>query len=359
LMGPGPSSVHPQVYQALGRSTLSHLDPYFIRILDEIKALLRKLMRTANERTLVVSGTGMAGMETCLVNLLEPGDAILILINGVFGARMREIAVRLGAKVDTLEFEWGKPVQPQAVEKRIKDRPYKVLAMIHAETSTGVCNPAGEIGELLKGRETLFLLDAVTSLAGMEVDVDGWGVDALYSGSQKCLSCPPGLSPVTFSPQAVRAIGSRKARVPSFYLDVDLLSRYWSAEKRSYHHTAPANMLYGLYQALQLVMEEGIEEVFARHRRVNETLVRGLEGLGLEPMVDTPYRLPMLNAVGVPEGLDDAAVRSELRSRHRIEIGAGLGPLAGKIWRIGVMGHTAREENVARLLKALGEVLKR
>ncbi len=258
LMGPGPSSVHPQVYEALGRSTLGHLDPYFIRILDEIKALLRKLMRTANELTLAVSGTGMAGMETCLVNLLEPGDAILILINGVFGTRMREIATRLGAEVDALEFEWGKPVRPEAVEKRIKDRPYKVLAMIHAETSTGVCNPAGEIGELLKGREILYLLDAVTSLAGIEVDVDGWGVDALYSGSQKCLSCPPGLSPVTFSPKAARAIGSRKARVPTFYLDVNLLSRYWSGVKRSYHHTAPANMLYGLYQALQLVMEEGI-----------------------------------------------------------------------------------------------------
>lgn len=357
LMGPGPSSVYPDVYKALSRSTLGYLDAYFIRIMDEIKALLQKLMKTRNELTLAVSGTGMAGMETCLVNLLEPGDAILILINGVFGIRMREIATRLCADVDVLEFEWGTPVKPEAVEKKLRERTYKIVAMVHAETSTGVRNPAEEIGTLVKQTDSLYLLDAVTSLGGIEVDADGWGVDSLYSGSQKCLSCPPGLSPVTFSEKAEKAIAGRKSKTPSFYLDIGLIGKYWGGEKRAYHHTAPMNMLYGLYQALMLVMEEGIEKVFTRHCTIHEKLVQGLEELGLELLVDLPYRLPMLNAVKIPEGVEEAAARSALRTRHKIEIGAGLGPLAGKIWRIGVMGHTAREENVERLLSALREVL--
>jgi alanine-glyoxylate transaminase/serine-glyoxylate transaminase/serine-pyruvate transaminase len=299
----------------------------------------------------------MAGMETCLVNLLEPGDAVLILINGVFGTRMREIATRLGAQVDVLEFEWGTPVQPEEVEKRLKEKGYKLVAMVHAETSTGVRNPAAEIGMLLGSSDSLYLLDTVTSLGGIEVDVDGWGVDALYSGSQKCLSCPPGLSPVTFSANAIKAIATRKRKTPSFYLDIDLIGKYWGGEKRAYHHTAPMNMFYGLYQALLLVMEEGMDEVFARHLKVHEKLVRGLEELGLELLVNQPFRLPMLNAVKIPEGVEDAVGRATLRSKHKIEIGAGLGPLAGKIWRIGVMGHTAREENVERLLTALRDIL--
>jgi len=357
LMGPGPSSVYPDVYSALSRSTLGYLDTYFIQIMDEIKALLQRLMKTRNELTLAVSGTGMAGMETCLVNLLEPGDAILILINGVFGTRMREIATRLGADVEVLEFEWGTPVKPETVETKLKERGYKLVAMVHAETSTGVRNPAQEIGQLLKATDSLYLLDAVTSLGGIEVEVDGWGVDALYSGSQKCLSCPPGLSPVSFSSKAQKAIANRKTKTPSFYLDIDLIGKYWGGEKRAYHHTAPMNMLYGLYQSLLLVMEEGMDKVFARHRKVHEVLVQGLEELGLQLLVEPPYRLPMLNAVRIPKGVEDAAGRSALRTRHKIEIGAGLGPLAGKIWRIGLMGHTAREENVQRLLSALPEVL--
>jgi alanine-glyoxylate transaminase/serine-glyoxylate transaminase/serine-pyruvate transaminase len=299
----------------------------------------------------------MAGMETCLVNLLEPGDPIIILINGVFGTRMREIATRLGAEVDVLEFEWGTPVQPEAVEKKLAEKPFKLVAMVHAETSTGVRNPAAEVGRILQGSDSLYLLDAVTSLGGIEVDVDGWGVDALYSGSQKCLSCPPGLSPVTFSEKAVKTMAARKSKTPSFYLDVDLIGKYWGGEKRSYHHTAPMNMLYGLYQALMLVEEEGMEEVFARHLEVHRKLVEGLDRIGLELLVEEPSRLPMLNAVKIPRGVEDAAVRSALRSKHKIEIGAGLGPLAGKIWRIGLMGHTARAENVERLLTALQEVL--
>jgi alanine-glyoxylate transaminase/serine-glyoxylate transaminase/serine-pyruvate transaminase len=357
LMGPGPSSVYPEVYKSLSRRTLGYMDGYFIQIMDQIKVLLQQLMKTRNESTFPISGTGMAGMETCLVNLLEPGDSILILINGVFGTRMREIATRLGAEVETLEFEWGTPVEPGAVEKRLKEKACKIVAMVHAETSTGVRNPAAEIGGLLKGSDSLYLLDAVTSLGGIDVDVDGWGVDALYSGSQKCLSCPPGLAPVTFSADAEKAIRGRKNKTPSFYLDVDLIGKYWGGEKRSYHHTAPINLLYGLYQALLLDMEEGMEKVFSRHLKVHQLLVEGLERLGLELLVDRAFRLPMLHAVKIPEGVEDAAVRSALRSRHKIEIGAGLGPLAGKIWRIGVMGHTAREENVARLLSALKDVL--
>ena len=269
LMGPGPSSVYPEVYRALNRRTLGYMDSYFIRIMDQVKELLQRLMKTRNELTFPVSGTGMAGMETCLVNLLEPGDSILILINGVFGTRMREIATRLGAEVDVLEFEWGTAVQPEAVEKKLKEKTYKIVAMVHAETSTGVRNPAAEVGKLLQSSDALYLLDAVTSLGGIEVDADGWGVDALYSGSQKCLSCPPGLAPVTFSAQALKAISARKSKLPSFYLDVELIGKYWGGEKRSYHHTAPINMIYGLYQALLLVMEEGMEKVFARHLKVH------------------------------------------------------------------------------------------
>jgi alanine-glyoxylate transaminase/serine-glyoxylate transaminase/serine-pyruvate transaminase len=357
LMGPGPSSVYPDVYKALSRRTLGYMDGYFIRIMDQVKELLQQLMKTRNELTFPVSGTGMAGMETCLVNLVEPGDSILILINGVFGTRMREIATRLGAKVEVLEFEWGTPVIPEAVEKRLKEQDFKIVAMVHAETSTGVRNPAAEIGSLLQDSDSLYLLDAVTSLGGIQVDVDGWGVDALYSGSQKCLSCPPGLAPVTFSEEAKKAIDARRSKVSSFYLDAELIGKYWGGEKRSYHHTAPINMIYGLNQALLMVMAEGMEKVFARHLKVHERLVAGLEKLDLELLVGKASRLPMINAVKIPRGVEDAAVRSALRSKHKIEIGAGLGPLAGKIWRIGLLGHTAREENVDRLFGALRDVL--
>jgi len=357
LMGPGPSCVPPEVYRALARPTLGHLAPHFFRIMDGIKASLQDQLHTRNQLTFPVSGTGSAGMEACLVNLIEPGDRLLVLINGVFSTRMREIATRLGAEVDALEFEWGTPVRPEQVEKSLKGKPYKVLAMVHAETSTGVRNPAAEVGALLKGRDTLYVLDTVTSLGGIEVNVDAWGVDALYSGSQKCLSCPPGLSPVSFSPRALDAIRGRKTKVPNWYLDMGLIMSYWEEQKRAYHHPAPINMLYGLYQALQLVLQEGQEASFARHRRVHEELVAGLEALGLRLIVEPPWRLPMLNAVSVPAGLQDAPGRARLREEFKIEVGAGLGPLAGKIWRIGLMGHTARSENVQRLLSALRKML--
>lgn len=357
LMGPGPSCVPPEVYAALSRSTLGHLDPYFLQIMDAIKGNLQTLLNTKNALTLPISGTGSAGMETCFVNLIERGDPVLILINGVFGLRMQDVATRLGAAVDALEFEWGTPVRVDAVQQKIARKAYKIVAVVHAETSTGVCNPVAEIGALLKGSDTLYLVDTVTSLGGIKVEMDGWGADALYSGTQKCLSCPPGLSPVSFSERAINALQRRATKVPNWYLDLSMIIKYWEGQKRVYHHTAPINMLYGLYQALLLIVEEGVEHVFQRHLENHRVLVAGLESLGLKMLVEPAARLPMLNAVCVPDGVDEAAVRSKLLTDYNIEIGAGLGPLAGKIWRIGLMGHTARPENVERVLSALHALL--
>ena len=296
-------------------------------------------------------------MEACFVNLVEPEDPVLILVNGVFGLRMQDLAGRLGANVDTLEFEWGTPVDRDRVEETLRSKSYKIVAMVHAETSTGVRNPASEIGEVLKGKDTLYLLDTVTSLGGMDVAADAWGVDALYSGSQKCLSCPPGLAPATFSDKAVDVIANRKSKVPNWYLDINLLTKYWEGRTRVYHHTAPINMLYGLYEALRLVVEEGLERVFARHLESHRRLVQGLEGMGISMLVEPAFRLPMLNSAYVPDGVDDAQVRGALRTSYKIEIGPGLGPLAGKIWRIGLMGHGARPVNVDRVLAAIREIL--
>ena len=359
LMGPGPSCVPEPVYNALSRKTLGHLDPYFIRIMDELKRLLREVMQTDNRLTLPMSGTGSAGMETCFVNLIEPGDRVLILINGVFGTRMQDVATRLGAEVDTIEFEWGKPVHPGRVAEKLKGGPFKLAAVVHAETSTGVRNPVAEIGDLVKNTEALYLVDTVTSLGGMEVRADAWGTDAMYSGTQKCLSCPPGLAPVTFSDRALAVISGRRSKVPNWYLDLGMIIKYWEGQKRAYHHTAPINMLYALYQALLLITEETLPNVFTRHLENHQRLVEGLERLGLKMLVDPDYRLPMLNAVCIPDGVDDLATRTALREKHKIEVGGGLGPLAGKIWRIGLMGHTAHPANVDRLLDALKSILKR
>ncbi len=356
LMGPGPSCVPPEVYQAICRPTLGHLDPYFLKIMDEIKAMLQKLIVTENNLTVPISGTGSAGMEACYVNLVEPGDPVLILINGVFGLRMQDVATRLGAAVDVIEFPWGEPVAIDAVARRLREKNYRLLAVVHAETSTGVCNPVAEIGALPRNDDCLFLVDAVTSLGGIAVNMDAWKIDALYSGTQKCLSCPPGLAPLSFSDRAVARLGRRRQKVPNWYLDLSMIINYWG-KNRVYHHTAPVNMLYALYQALRTIFSEGVEMVFARHRRSHELLVAGLEKLGLKMLVEKPYRLPMLNTVYAPEGCDELAVRRRLRAEHRIEIGGGLGPLAGKIWRIGLMGHTAREDNVDRFLTALQATL--
>jgi alanine-glyoxylate transaminase/serine-glyoxylate transaminase/serine-pyruvate transaminase len=357
LMGPGPSCVPDAVYSALSKKTLGHLDPHFVRIMDETKVKLQQVLKTKNSLTIPMSGTGSAGMESCFVNLIEEGDPVLILINGVFGMRMQDVASRLGAEVDSLEFEWGTPVDIDKVKDKISQKQYKIVAVVHAETSTGVCNPVEDLGELFKSTETIFLVDAVTSLGGINVAVDEWGVDALYSGTQKCLSCPPGLSPLTFSDKAVSALKNRKSKVPNWYLDLSMIINYWEGSTRTYHHTAPINMIYGLYEALHLILEEGLNEVFKRHMDNHRLLVTGLGEIGFKMLVDKPYRLPMLNSILVPDGLDEARVRQELLTNYKIEIGAGLGPLAGKIFRIGLMGHTSRPENVQRLLEALKEVI--
>ena len=358
LMGPGPSCVFDEVYAALAKPTIGHLDPYFIRIMDAIKAQLQTAIGTKNRLTMPMSGTGSAGMETCFVNLIEPGDRVLVLINGVFGKRMEDVAGRLGARVDTLEFEWGTPVVPEQVAEQLKKGPYSIVAVVHAETSTGVANPVKAIGDLVHPTGALYLVDCVTSLGGMPMDMDGWKADALYSGTQKCLSCPPGLSPVSFSDRALEKLKARKTKVPNWYLDLTMIINYWEGNSRAYHHTAPINMLYALYTALDCVLGEGLDAVYARHQAMHEKLVQGLEAMGLSMYVKPGFRLPMLNAVTLPQGIDEAKVRSRLLQEHNIEIGAGLGPLAGKIWRIGLMGHTARPANVEKFLSALAACVK-
>jgi len=353
LMGPGPSCVSPATYHALALPTLGHLDPYFIEIMDGIKSGLRQLMGTKNEVTVPLSGTGSAGMEAAFVNTVEHGDKVLILMNGVFGVRMAEVASRLGAEVEKLETEWGKVISLDEVKSKLDSSHYDIVAVVHAETSTGVRNPVDEIGKLVKAHGALYIVDTVTGLGGIPVKVDEWGADVCYSGSQKCLSCPPGVAPITFSENAMRKINSRKQKVPNWYLDMTLLTQYWGGSKRVYHHTAPINMMYGFYQAVFEILDEGMENVWERHAKTHEYLVEKLEAIGIQFLVNKEDRLPMLNAVLIPEGVDEAAVRSRLLKEFHIEIGAGLGTLAGKVWRIGLMGHTARDYNVDRLVDAL------
>ncbi len=354
LMGPGPSCCYPEVYRAMGLPTLGYLDPTFTAIMDAIQAQLQTLMRTKNLWTFPISGTGSAGMETSFANLIEPGDTALILVNGVFSGRMVEVATRFGAHVDEVEFPWGKPIEIGKVKDALSVKKYKLVAAVHAETSTGVRNPIEDLGKLLKSTETLFLVDAVTSLGGIDLQVDSWGIDVVYSGSQKCISCPPGLSPMSFSQKAIDVISRRKNKVPNFYFDAALLAQYWQNEKpRVYHHTPPINLLYGFHQALSLILTEGMEQVQQRHRNNHLLLKKGIEAKGLQMFVDPPYQLPMLNTVLIPPNVDDATVRRILRTNHKIEIGGGMGSLAGKIWRIGLMGHTSRSENVERFLKAM------
>jgi alanine-glyoxylate transaminase/serine-glyoxylate transaminase/serine-pyruvate transaminase len=357
LLGPGPSSTYPEVYRALARPTLGHLDPVFIGLMDEVKSLLQQLAHTRNALTFPVSGTGSAGMETAFVNFIEPGDRVLVLQNGEFGTRMKDVAGRLGAQVDSIDVEWGQPIDPSAVAAKLASARYDLVGVVHAETSTGVLNPVAEIGSLVRPTGALFLVDGVTSLGGLPVELDAWGADLFYSGTQKCLSCPPGLAPFSAGDRAVARLKARKNKVPNWYLDLSMIVNYWEGAKRAYHHTAPINMIYGLYAALRRVLDEGETAVFTRHRAAHERLVAGLGSLGLEMLVTPSARLPMLNAVKVPAGVDEAAVRARLLREHQIEIGAGLGPLAGKIWRIGLMGHNARPEPVDRVLAALRATL--
>lgn len=358
LMGPGPSCVDPSTYHAMSRPTIGHLDPYFIEIMDGIKDGLRLLMGTKNEVTVPLSGTGSAGMEASFVNIVEPGDKVLVLVNGVFGMRMAEVAARLGANVDTLDTKWGMAIMTDDVKNILAEEKYDVVSVVHAETSTGVCNPVGEIGKLVAEHGALYVVDTVTSLGGMPVEADAWKADVCYSGSQKCLSCPPGVAPITFSEKAMDKINSRKHKVPNWYLDMSLLTQYWSGSKRVYHHTAPINMMYGLYQSIYNILSEGIENTHKRHMDMHKLLVSRLTSMRFKFLVKPSDRLPMLNAVMVPENIDEATVRSSLLNEFNIEIGAGLGPLAGKIWRIGLMGHTAREHNIDRLVEALIKIMQ-
>ncbi|UXK10515.1 alanine--glyoxylate aminotransferase family protein [Shewanella putrefaciens] len=360
LMGPGPSDVYPEVLAAQSRPTVGHLDPLFVGMMDELKSLLQYAFQTKNEMTMAVSAPGSAGMETCFVNLVEPGEKVIVCRNGVFGERMRQNVERMGAIAVLVDNEWGTPVDPAAVEAALKANPdAKFLAFVHAETSTGALSDAKTLCALAKTYGCLSIVDAVTSLGGVELRVDEWGIDAIYSGSQKCLSCVPGLSPVSFSPAAVEKLKNRKTPVQSWFLDQSLVMAYWTSAggKRSYHHTAPVNALYALHESLRMLAAEGLENAWQRHHEMHLVLRAGLEKLGLNFVVAEDSRLPQLNAVYIPAGVDDAAVRTRLLKDYNLEIGAGLGALAGKAWRIGLMGFGARRENVALCLKALEEVL--
>lgn len=357
LMGPGPSEVSPRVLAALAAPTVGHLDPYFLQVMDETQQMLRQVFQTENRLTLAVSGTGSAGMEACVVNLIEPGDRMLVCINGVFGGRMADVAARAGAEVRKLERPFGEVFSADEIEVAVKEFSPKVVGIVHAETSTGALQPLEDISQRVHAHGALLLVDCVTSLGGLPVEVDRWQIDAAYSGTQKCLSCPPGLAPVTFSDRAVAAMEQRKTKVASWYLDMSLVRNYWSDKSRAYHHTAPINMNYGLHQALREVLEEGLPARFERHARNHQALRAGLEALGIRYAVAEGHRLPMLNAVEIPADIDDKQVRGQLLSEFGIEIGGGLGPMAGKTWRIGLMGETSQPRNVLLFLAALERCL--
>jgi alanine-glyoxylate transaminase/serine-glyoxylate transaminase/serine-pyruvate transaminase len=382
LMGPGPSDVPPRVLRAMAAPTLGHLDPDFLEIMTETQSLLRAVFQTENPLTMPVSGTGSAGMQACFANLVEQGDPVAVLVNGVFGTRMVDCAARLGADVIPIEVEWGRAAQPEAFEEALKDKQPKlvsvvhaetstgvcqpltlkdkqpkIVSVVHAETSTGVCQPLTDIVAIAKEHGALMMLDCVTSLGGLEVAIDSWGIDAAFSGTQKCLSCPPGLAPLSFSETAAAKMRARKTKVSSWYLDLTMVSEYWGAQ-RKYHHTAPVNMIYALREALRIVLEEGLEARIARHRLNHEALVAGIEGMGLRMLVPPEERLASLNAVCIPDGAEDLGTRRALLGQFGLEIGAGLGPLAGKIWRVGLQGHSATERNVRLFLTALESVLK-
>jgi len=359
LMGPGPSDVNPRILEAMSRPTIGHLDPVFVSMMDEMKGLLRYAFKTSNDLTMPVSAPGSAGMEMCFVNLVEPGDKVVVCQNGVFGGRMKENVERCGGTAIMVEDTWGVAVDPDKVEEALKANPdAKILAFVHAETSTGAISDARTLAEIARQHDCLVIADTVTSLAGSPLMVDDWKLDAVYSGTQKCLSCVPGLSPVTFSQRAIDAVTSRKTKVQSWFLDLNLVLAYWGGgAKRTYHHTAPVNTLYGLHEALVVLQEEGIENSWARHQKNHQALRAGIEAMGLSFVVPEDQRLPQLNAVSVPDGVNEASVRAALLSEYNLEIGAGLGAMAGKIWRIGLMGFASNTTNVLFCLGALDAVL--
>jgi alanine-glyoxylate transaminase/serine-glyoxylate transaminase/serine-pyruvate transaminase len=355
-MGPGPSDIHPRVLEALGKVTVGHLDPYYLEVMDRMQQMLRTLMQTENRMTLAISATGSAGMETAVVNLIEPGDSMLVCVNGVFGMRMADVAARAGAAVTQIQRPWGEVFTAEEVERALLQAKPKVVGIVMAETSTGAWQPIEEISQVVHQSGALLLVDTVTALGGVPVEVDAWQIDALYSGTQKCLGCPPGLAPVSFSQRALDVIFQRKTKVQSWYLDIHLLANYWGTD-RVYHHTAPVNMTYALYESLRMILDEGLENCFARHMLNHRALRAGLAALEIGYAAQEGHQLPMLNAVWIPEGVDDAATRSALLHRFGIEIGAGLGQFKGRVWRIGLMGYSSRPANVLLFLSALEQLL--
>jgi len=355
LMGPGPSDVPKNILTALSQPTVGHLDPFYLKAMDELQSMLRRVFQTQNELTFAVSGTGSAGMETAVVNLVEPDDSVLICVNGVFGNRMADVATRAGAIVNTITKPWGQVFTTAELKDAIAKYTPKVVGIVMAETSTGASQPIPEIAEAVHNAGGLLIVDAVTSLGGMNVDVDRWGIDVIYSGTQKCLSCPPGLAPISFSPAAVASVEQRKTKVASWYLDVSMIANYWG-ENRAYHHTAPINMTYALHEALRIILEEGLDNCFTRHTLNHLALKTGLETLGFTYAADPAHQLPMLNAVTIPNAVNDAQMRSALLKQYNIEIGGGLGELKGQVWRIGIMGYSAKQENVLGLLQALEQL---
>ncbi|HXZ93359.1 MAG TPA: aminotransferase class V-fold PLP-dependent enzyme [Burkholderiales bacterium] len=359
LMGPGPTEIHPRVLTTMSQPAIGYLDPVFVEMMEELKSLLRYVYQTKNPLTFPISGPGSVGMEYCFVNMVAPGDKVIVCINGVFGGRMLENVIRCGGVPVVVEDKWGEPVDPQKVEDALKkNKDAKIVAFVHAETSTGCQSDAQEIARVAHRHGAMLIMDAVTSLGGTPVKVDEWGIDAVYSASQKCLSCTPGLSPVSFSERVVEHVKHRKDKIHSWFMDMNLLLGYWGATTRTYHHTAPTNSLFALHEALLLIREEGLENCWARHHRHHVALKAGLEAMGLKYLVKEEHQLPQMNAVLCPEGVNEAEVRKTLLNEFSIEIGAGLGPLAGKIWRFGLMGYSCRPDNVMLCLSALGSVLE-
>jgi alanine-glyoxylate transaminase/serine-glyoxylate transaminase/serine-pyruvate transaminase len=356
LLGPGPSDIHPRVLAAMARPTVGHLDPYYLQLMDKLQGGLREIFRTKNRMTFAVSGTGSAGMEATVVNLIEPGDSMVVCVNGVFGMRMCDVAERAGAKVTKIERPWGEVFTADEIKNAVAAAKPKVVGIVMAETSTGARQPIEEISKVVHDGGVMLLVDTVTALGGIPVEVDAWNIDAVYSGTQKCLSCPPGLAPVSFNDRAMEVIKNRKSKVQSWYLDVSMLASYWGSD-RVYHHTAPINMSYGLYEAVSIILEEGLDACFARHELNHRALKAGVAALGMKYAAQEGHQLPMLNAVRVPDGVDEAKIRNELLNRFGIEIGAGLGAFKGKVWRIGLMGYGARPANVYLLLSALEQLL--
>lgn len=356
LLGPGPSNVHPRILQALSYPLIGHLDPRFIKLMGEIQEMLRYTFQTDNKLTIPISGTGSAGMEAALCNFIEPGTSVLVCVNGYFSERMVEMSLRYGADLTRIDKEWGEVFSFEEIEEALNKKPAKIVAIVHAETSTGILQSLDGLSKIVHDHGGLLLVDAVTSLSGIPLKVDDWDIDIVYSGTQKCIGAPPGLSPITISPRAVKELNSRKSKVANWYLDLTMVGKYWGSE-RTYHHTAPISMNYALYEALKIITEEGLEERWIRHKKNAEILWNGLEKLGLELIAPINLRLPTLTTVKIPKEINDLEIRQKLLNQYNIEIAGGLGKFSGKAWRIGLMGYSSNLENITLLLGALSNLL--